>query len=142
MEAGKRKVHLSTAGFFLVVTMVVTIAGLYFYNLIRWADYPDFGFGFRTATGIKIVGVVWEHGKNAGIQTGDRILQVNGKDYKDFKELREIVNWELGARNIYRINRGGREQEITIINTPVGFKRSFGFSGLPFAVGVCYALIG
>ena len=82
-----RKRTYSSIAFACTVTFVLIIGGLYFYNIIRWINYPNFGIGFRTATGIKEIGYVFEHGKKAGLQIGDRIISVNGKDYKNFREL-------------------------------------------------------
>jgi sigma-B regulation protein RsbU (phosphoserine phosphatase) len=49
---------------------------------------------------------------------------------------------ELGETNTYLLEREGRKLEVTITNVPLGFKRSFGESGFPFVLGLCYALIG
>ena len=132
----------SIASFTLAVVLVVTLAGLYFYNIIRWMDYPDFGIGFRTATGIKEIGVVNEHGSKAGFQVGDQIIAVNNETYGTFKELRKIVNWELGAENIFLLDRAGRTFAVTVINVPIGFKRAFSVSGWPFLLSLCYFAIG
>ena len=120
----------------------MTIAGLYFYNIIRWINYPNFGYIFRTATGIKQIGVVNEHGLKSGLQAGDEILSVNGKQYSSLKELRGIYNWEIGEENLFMIDRKGRTFAVTVKNVPIGFKRAFSVSGWPFLLGLCYVAIG
>jgi serine phosphatase RsbU (regulator of sigma subunit) len=137
----KRKTY-SYVAFALVVALMMTIAGLYFYNIIRWTDYPNFGMGFRTATGIKEIGLVNEHGSKAGLQVGDRIISINNQTYNNFKELRKIINWELGEDNIFLIDRKGRTFAVTINNVPIGFKRAFSESGWSFLLSICYITIG
>ena len=115
---------------------------LYIYNIILWSDYPDLGFSYRTATGLKVVGVVRKHGLDAGLQVGDKILQLNERTYSTIEELRSILKWNLGDVNNWRLERNGRIFEIPITNIPSGFKRSFSVSGFPFLLGLSYVLIG
>ena len=129
-------------GFAVVIALLVTISALYIYNIIKWADYPDFGFGFRSATGIKIVGVVTKNGKKAGMQIGDRILSVNGKEFTKIEDFRAAMQRELGDLNTYQLERNGQKFEVTIENIPIGFKKSFNRTGLSFLVGICYVFIG
>ena len=138
----KPKQSLSKIAFAICVALVLTIAGFYLYNIIKWANYPDFGYGFRTATGIEVVGVVTEPGRKAGLQVGDRILEVNGGTFTNIQEFRAHMCRELGEDNTDLIERMGRSFAITITNNPTGFRRSFSKSGFPFLLGLCYALIG
>ena len=128
--------------FAAAVSIVMAVAGFYFYNLVRWANYPDFGFGYRTATGIKTVGVLTEVGRQAGLQVGDQIRRLNGSSYSTIKERRALTNYKLGAQNVYTILRNGHEFDVTIVNIPYGFKRVFRRSGFPFVSGLLYILIG
>jgi class 3 adenylate cyclase len=123
---------------------MVCLTGLaiYSYNIIKWSEYPDFGFSFRTATGIHVVGVVREHGQKSGIRAGDVIREVNGRSYSSIEELRELIRWGTGEQNTYLIERKGLPLGIVIENVPSGFKRSFLISGIPMLVGLCYVLIG
>jgi hypothetical protein len=141
MDAIDRKV-VSKIAFVSVLAMATAITGLYLYNIIKWGDYPNFGFGFRTATGIEVVGVVTEHGRRAGMKVGDRILTVNGKVFTNIQEFRSAMQRELGEKNTYLIERAGQRSEVTITNIPLGLKRAFSTSGLPYLVGLCYTLIG
>ena len=133
---------ISTTAFIISAILFAAIAGLYIYNIILWSDYPNFGFSYRTATGLKVVGVVSEHGLDAGLQVGDKILQLNGRTYSTIEELRSILKGNLGDVNNWRIERNGRIFEIPITNSPSGFKRSFSVSGFPSLLGLCYVLIG
>jgi serine phosphatase RsbU (regulator of sigma subunit) len=137
---GKKVV--STTAFAVVLAAIVAVAVLYLYNIIQYKNYPDFGFGFRTSTGIKVVGFVRESGVRAGMKMGDRILKVNGKPFATLQELRELMRRDIGEKNTYLLARNGREFEVTITTGVSGLRRSLGSSGLPFLLGLGYALIG
>jgi len=138
----KQKRPFSTIAFTFCLALVIIVAALYLYNIFKWANYPDFGFGFRTATGIEIVGVVTESGRKAGLRVGDRILEVNGETFINIQEFRAHMRRVLGDDNTYLIERKGRTFAITIINSPIGFKNSFTKSGFLFVLGLCYVSIG
>jgi sigma-B regulation protein RsbU (phosphoserine phosphatase) len=132
----------SPVSFGLFVTGVVFVAAAYLYNIYSWRQYPDFGFGFRTATGIEIIGTVSETGQKAGLKVGDQIVEVNGKRYKSIQEFRSHMRRELGQENTYLIDRQGRRFAVTIKNIRIGFKTAFLKSGILYAIGLCYAFIG
>jgi len=142
MEEVNKKRVLSTSAFILTAFLVLVIAGLYMYNIIQWGNYPDFGFGFRTATGINVIGTATEHGRKAGLQIGDRILTVNDKTFESIQEFRSAMNRDLGEETIYLLEREGKLFHVTITNIPIGFKRSFFKSGFLYIMGLCYFLIG
>jgi serine phosphatase RsbU (regulator of sigma subunit) len=139
-DAGKRM--LSWATFWASVAVVSGLAGVYLYNIILWADYPDFGFGFRTATGMGVVGVVTDHGYREGLRVGDRLLKVNGKPFTTIQAVRTSVNRALGEENIYEIEREGVLLRVTVRNGPVGLAESFNRSGFLYILGLCYMAIG
>jgi serine phosphatase RsbU (regulator of sigma subunit) len=138
----KVKQQVSILAFVLSVTGVVTIACLYLYNIISWANYPDFGYGFRTASGVKVVGLVTESGLKAGMQVGDEIIEINGQTYTTFEQLRNLMRRELGQDNTYLLERAGRRFALTIKNEPIGFKAAFAKSGFLYILGLCYFLVG
>jgi GAF domain-containing protein len=138
----KNRRLISAAAFTISIMAFAIIAGFYIYNIVKWKDYPDLGWSFRTATGIKVVGVVRKHGRAAGLLVGDEFLKVNGKTYSNIDEFRNILNWELGDKNTYLISRAGRELKIEITNFSSGLKRSFNISGLPLVFGFCFTFIG
>ena len=142
MQMGKGQKLYSRIIFALSLTIVLALNALYLYNLIHWRNYPDFGFGWRTATGVEYVGQLTENGRKAGLQLGDRFVEVNGKEFSNIEEFRAHMRRQLGEENTYLIERKGRVFAITIENVPSGFKRVFKLSGFPFALGFCYALIG
>jgi signal transduction histidine kinase len=141
MDTSKRRTR-SQVLFGCTLALVIAIALLYLYNMIKWGEEPDLGFYRRTASGIQTVGAVTEVGQKAGVQVGDRILEINGKAFSNNEEFSALRHWELGKKNTYLIEREGRPFEISIPNTPFGFKRVFIRSGLLFLVGLCYVLIG
>ena len=104
----KQKRPFGTIAFAFCVALALTIAGFYLYNIIKWADYPDFGFGFRTATGVEVVGQLTENGRKAGLQLGDRISEVNGGTFTNIREFRAHMRRELGEVNTYLIERKGQ----------------------------------
>ena len=132
----------STIAFVFALALIFSISLLYLYNIFKWRNYPDFGFGFREATGIRVIGIVTENGRQAGLQIGDRIITINGKTFKTAEEARNALNWEIEKANTYLIERNGKQFLITITNIPKGLKESFRVSGLPYLVGLCYMLIG
>jgi sigma-B regulation protein RsbU (phosphoserine phosphatase) len=137
-----RKNIIGTFGFISATCLVILVSALYLYNIIKWSDYPDFGFGFRTATGIEIVGLVTDPGREAGMQVDDRILRVNGKTFSNIADFRAAMMRKVGQTNTYLVERAGQQFEVTITNTPLGFMQSFAKSGFPFVLGFCYAVIG
>jgi hypothetical protein len=142
MEANDRKIPHYKIAFISILVLLSLITILSIYNIVKWTDAPDFGFGFRNATGIKVVGVLREHGRQAGLREGDRILRVNNKIYQSYLELNAIKNWGPNDRNTYLIERGGHQFQVTITNIPYGLKKTYSASGLPFLVGLSYTLIG
>jgi len=133
---------LSKMSFICALAVILAVSLLYLYNIIKWGNMPDYGYGFRTATGVRIVGVVMEVGRKAGLAVGDRILKVNGKTIMNYKEMHAVRSKQIGGQNTYLIERDGRQFEAIITNTPLGFKESFRRSGFPYLVGLCYVLIG
>ncbi|MBW1802020.1 MAG: GAF domain-containing protein, partial [Deltaproteobacteria bacterium] len=121
---------------------MTVIATMYLYNITRWANYPDFGFGWRAATGIDVVGTITDNGRKAGLRLGDHFIEVNGNTFTNTQEFRSHMRRELGDENYYLIERAGRTSVVTITNIPTGFKGAFRKSGFPYLVGICYIVIG
>jgi len=134
--------YFSAYAFVFTLTLLGIITALYLVNIIKWFEYPDLGFSLRSATGLKIVGVVRDHGLAAGMRVGDRIIKVNGQTYATIDELRKILYWRLGLINRYLVERDGIKLEIHINNLPSGWKRSLKISGVPLLFGFCYLFIG
>jgi signal transduction histidine kinase len=141
MDITKRKT-LSQIAFICVLVFVLMVAVLYLYNITGWGNQPDFGFARRTATGPAAVGILTEVGLKAGLQVGDRILKVNGEEFSNNREFNAARRMQPGINNTYLVERSNRQFEVIITNIPLGLKRVFIMSGLPFLAGVCYILIG
>jgi len=136
------KRQLSRILFGCALGVTLAIALLYLYNMIRWANLPDPGFGYRTSRGLGVVGSLSEPGRMAGIEIDDYILKINGKSYKNYREFRNARHTEPGEKNIYLVERGGKQFEVEIMNTPSGIGGVLKSSGLPYVVGLCYILMG
>ena len=52
------KKPVSAVAFALIVFLGAAVASIYVFNIVKWGNYPDFGYGFRTATGINVAVVV------------------------------------------------------------------------------------
>ena len=79
MSKVEKQNNFSWITFITCIALLITIAILYFYNIFQWSNYPDFGYGFRSATGIKIVGLVTDNGAKSGMRIGDEIIEINSK---------------------------------------------------------------
>jgi len=66
MDVSNKRKILSKIAFGCSLAIVLDIALLYFYNVVKWMTLPDYGYGFRTAIGVRIVGVVSEVGQGCG----------------------------------------------------------------------------
>ena len=137
-----REHRFSAGAFIFSLALLGAIVGFYLINIVKWFDYPDLGFSLRSATGLKIVGVVRDHGLASGIRVGDRIVEVNGKNYATIDELRAILHWNLGEVNTYLVERDGGRLEIHIANIPSGWQRALKISGIPLLFGFFYIFIG
>ncbi|OQY02685.1 MAG: hypothetical protein B6I22_13300 [Desulfobacteraceae bacterium 4572_123] len=128
--------------FGLVMAFILAVASLYFYNIVKWADEPQWGFFFRSGSAIDVIGGVREKGRHAGMLPGDRILSINGKTFRTIEERRSVQKYRSQEKNTYLIDRGGVRFEVTITNTPIGFYKSFQQSGFLYLTGLGYVLIG
>ena len=53
--------------------------------------------------------------EKAGLQSGDVIIQADGKDIKTMDELNEIKNsHQIGDTMTLKVNRSGQEKEVTV----------------------------
>ncbi len=125
-----------------MLILIAVVAIFYGYNIFSWSEYPDFGYGFRTATGIEVVGTVTENGRRAGLAVGDRIIEVNGRPFGSIQEFRSHMHRSPGEMNQYLVEREGRRFSVTIENVPIGLREAFLGSGFLFLLGLCYVFIG
>lgn len=129
-------------GFVVSLIMVTGIALLYYYNLESWAKYPDYGFGFRSATGAQVIGVVKDAGRHAGMKVGDHLVAVNGVAAKGISEIRNSIKDDIGSTNHYRLERNSTTVDVSIINEPLGFTKVFLRSGINYLTGIMYIIVG
>jgi len=142
MEPVETKNFFSKIAFVLSAAIALFIAALFLYNIFGWVNYPDFGVVLRPGTGGRFVEAVTENGCKAGMRVGSLLLTVNGEEITSLEKYRSVLNRGLGEINNYLIEYEGLTHKIAIENVTLGYRRVFSKSGMPFAVGLCYLLIG
>ncbi len=112
----------------VIVGVIIFIAITYFY-----------GEEYISADEVNKRGIVARDlGKEIGLQTGDKILKVNGKDYSRFPEVMspDIL---LSSNSYYTVERGGKIFDVYIPSDFIGKlsrkKGDFIEPVFPFAVG-------
>lgn len=58
--------------------------------------------------------VALEYGQKMGLQTGDKILKVNGKDYERFSDVSRGTEVILGENSYYTVERNGQVLDVPI----------------------------
>ena len=58
--------------------------------------------------------VALEYGEKLGLETGDKILKVNGKEYQRFSEVQRGADVLLGDNSYYTIEREGKVMDISL----------------------------
>ncbi len=124
------------------MAILLSVSGFYFYNMVRWGDFSEHGFLYRSGSGLNIVGNLNENGRFAGLFAGDQVLKINGKPFSTLEERRSATNYLAGEKNVFLVERDGKQFEVIITNNRLGFKKVFVQSGLPFLAGLSYILIG
>jgi len=80
------------------------------------SGYAGIAIGFNKQKELIIVNVLeGSPAKKAGLMKDDRILQVAGRDVADLRTtVRMIGEFRPGSEVTFRINRGGKEQDINV----------------------------
>lgn len=73
------------------------------------------GNTFLATKDVKYGIVAYDLAKEIGLQTGDKIIKVNGKPFADFGEIRSSDVF-LGQNSSYTIDRNGKQEDIYIPN--------------------------
>ena len=107
-----------------------------------WRNSPNRGWRTIAELGPTIVGVVSPLGEKAGLKVGDKILNLNGKTYKTFDEFIELLDLQVGHKNVYTIERNGQTFKISIANQKLGIKRVIIQSGFFWILGLIFFGIG
>jgi len=136
------KTRLSFVTFLAISGMAIVIALFYFYNIIKWSDLNDRGWGSRSAVGVNIVSILSDSGRRAGLKINDKILKINDIEFKTRREQYDAMKNGTNAENLVLVERDGEQLEVTVISSPRGFKKVFFRSGTPFLLGLCYVMIG
>lgn len=92
--------------------IVNVIVGIFIFIVIAYND----GDKYLSSTEVNKYGIVaGDLAKEIGLQTGDKVVRVNGKPFTNFDELgsSEVL---LGSNSSYTVNRAGKEVEIDIPN--------------------------
>lgn len=92
--------------------IVNVITGVIIFIAIAYASGQD----YLTKEEFNKHGIVaYDLGQQLGLQTGDRIINVNGKDYSRYSDLKS-TDILLGEDGYYTVLRGGQEVRVDIPN--------------------------
>ena len=130
---------------YFVLAFVPTLAviTLYGINMVNWRNSPDFGWRAMYESGPNVAADLFERAKSAGLETGDKIVAINGQKYSTFEELFfEIRDEAPGSINTYTVLRNGKEVQIDITTGRIGMVAVLKRSGPLFFLGFIYFLIG
>ena len=113
---------LQRAVFVAIVAAAVAFQCLYLANLLRWPAAPDRGCWMHFDLGVHVVGQTRPLGDEAGLLSGDRILTVNGRDYRTYRQYLEILKLDPGEENVYQIQRGSQTLTVPVLVRPLGLE--------------------
>lgn len=92
--------------------IVNIITGVLIFIAITYHD----GGSYLSTTEVNKYGIVaGDLGKEIGLQTGDKIIRVNGQSFEDFSDVRSS-DVLLGSNSSYTVQRGDQTVEILIPN--------------------------
>lgn len=92
--------------------IVNIITGVLIFIAITYHD----GGSYLSTTEVNKYGiVVGDLGREIGLQTGDKIIRVNGKSFEDFSDVRSS-DVLLGSNSSYTVQRGGETVEVLVPN--------------------------
>jgi len=92
--------------------IVNIITGVLIFIAITYHD----GGSYLSSTEVNKYGIVADDlGKEIGLQTGDKIIRINGKPYEDFADVRSS-DVLLGSNSSYTVQRGNETVEILVPN--------------------------
>ena len=128
---------------FIVISLVfLSIAFLYFYNLLQWSYGPDFGWAITDQMEkIEFVEVYGE-AERAGLKVGDKIISVNNTQVRSYEQLQQHLIREAGRENIYEVDRNGQIITATVLNRVLGFDKAFLRFGLTWVLGIIFFILG
>src|SRR5262245_30816600 len=139
LTTGQRR---QAAAFVAATLLALTVQGLFLANVLRWPATADKGWIFMMEMGPRVVAITRPVGERAGLRVGDEILTLNGAPYTSFDELFELLDLELGHRNVYEVRRGAETRTIEVPNQPLGWERVLRQSGLILGLGGVFLALG
>lgn len=92
--------------------IVNVITGIFIFIILVYSN----GEYYLTKEALNKHGIAaYDLGQQLGLQTGDRIININGQDYKTYSELRS-PDVLLGTNGYYTVERDGQQVRIDIPN--------------------------
>ena len=129
--------------FVLWLAFALTMQGFFLANVVQWRNAPDYGWVPLAGFEGKAIGFVTAVGQRAGLQTGDRILSLNGRVFdQTAPELGELLNYEVGGQNSYVLQRDGESVTDSVTHEALGWKRTLYQSGLFWLIGMLFLGLG
>lgn len=132
--------NYSALGLISLIFLIISI--LYFANIQRWSQAPEFGWTVSTQAGVVEIMHLRAHALAAGLRVGDRFESVNGKSISGLGEVREYLDREIPGENVYEVLRKGKIYTIVIQNVARGFGTAFLQYGLTWLLGLLSFILG
>ncbi|MBN2141469.1 MAG: RIP metalloprotease RseP [Desulfovibrionaceae bacterium] len=121
--------------------MIVVVAGPAFNILLAFFIYWGLFLAHGQTNVLATIGEVAEHGPAmaAGLETGDRILEVDGRKVRYWDELAGLIRGTKDPEIVLDIERLGRRLKITVRPEARTVKNIFGETSLAPMIGVAAA---
>lgn len=128
--------------FAVLIGLACLVQGFFFINMVQWTSAPDRGWVGMTQLGPKIIAVTRPLGEQAGLRKGDKILTINGQSYETFEELVHLLDWTIGHRNVYSVERDGQILTVAVQTQSLGVERVALQSGIYWVLGSIFIGMG
>lgn len=133
-------------GYFFIGLIIFSfiISALTFYSAVSWHGKTFPGFLIYNPTIVSDVALPhWAQHQGYGIQSYDKILEVNGKKVNNSIELYEKLSLLPGGTNVnYKILRNKKEYNFEIPTLKIKSYDIFYTYGIEFIVGIVFLIIG
>ena len=125
-----------------VAGLVLLVQALFFMNMVFWLSSPDRGWIALSEMGPDIVAWTRPLGEKAGLQRGDRILTINGREYETFEEMYDLLDNDIGHLNEYQLERNGEILTVSIPTGKLGWRNVLLQSGIYWLLGMVFLGMG